>query len=122
MTRSFTASRAMSAATAAYGVYALARPQHLPDALESPAHERSTYLGLARAYGVRDLAVSGFGLLGRGRAVPSAMALRMASDVSDCVLLLRRLDEPRLRTKVAAVTLGWATLNGAALAWDLSRR
>lgn len=112
----------MSLATAGYGVFALARPEHLPDALDAPASEREGLLTLARGYGVRDLAVSAAALLGRGRVVPAAMTVRMALDVTDCVLLLRRTDDPVTRAKVATVTLGWAALNGLALARDLRRR
>ena len=117
----FPASRAMSLATAAYGVFALARPGHLPDAMKADPTERRGLITLARGDGVRDLVVSGAALLGGASAVRAAMATRVAFDLSDCVLLLRRTDDPAVRAKVAAATVGWASLNVAALVLD-SRR
>ena len=61
MSISYPASRAMSAATAVYGVYALARPAHLADAMRADADERPGYDTLAKAYGVRDLIISALG-------------------------------------------------------------
>ena len=118
----FPATRIMAALTAAYGVFALARPQHLPDAMNASGTERGTLLGFARAYGVRDLAISSAALSGRPRLAPTAAALRIASDLSDCVLLLRRTGDLGVRAKIAGATLGWATLNAVALARDLRRR
>jgi hypothetical protein len=118
----FPATRIMAALTAAYGVFALARPQHLPDAMNASGTERDTLLGFARAYGVRDLVISSAALSGRPRLAPTAAALRIASDLSDCVLLLRRTDDAGVRAKIAGATLGWATLNAVALARDLRRR
>jgi hypothetical protein len=117
----FPASRAISLATAGYGVFALARPGHLPDVLHATGTERGRLTSLARGYGVRDLVVSGAALLGRGRLVRAAMVTRALLDVSDCVLLLRRTDDRALRAKVAVATLGWATLNTAALVRDERR-
>ena len=59
----FPLSRLMSTATATYGVYALANPRHLGDAVD-PKHA-DDYDLLATTYGARDLAISSVGLLGR---------------------------------------------------------
>ena len=118
---SFRRSRLMSAATAGYGVFALGRPDHLPRALEADAEDRAGLELLAQAYGVRDLAVSALGVLGRSdRAVTTAMLLRIAMDVGDAGLLAART-EGRVRQKVLAATLGWASLNALALLSDARR-
>jgi hypothetical protein len=113
-------SRLTSAATAAYGGYALARPGHLADALRAPASERTAHDRLARTYGVRDLATSALAFSGRPTLVRTAMALRIASDVGDCLVLTTTTDDPDVRRKVAGVTLGWAALN--AMAWLADER
>ena len=121
MSISYPASRAMSAATAVYGVYALVRPSHLADAMGADAGERPGYDNLARAYGVRDLLISTVGVLGPGRVVAWAMRSRMAGDLADCVTLVAKADEGKVRGKVAVVTVGWALLNFLAYRWDRSR-
>jgi hypothetical protein len=121
MSISYPASRAMSAATAVYGVYALVRPSHLADVMSADAGERPGYDNLARAYGVRDLLISAVGVLGPGRGVAWAMRSRMAGDLADCVTLVAKADEGKVRGKVAAVTVGWALLNYLAYRWDRSR-
>ncbi len=116
------ASRLITTASAAYAVFALVKPEHLGKAMQADAGEMPGYNGLARAYGVRDLTISSIGLLGRSRAaIRTAMGLRIASDISDCVVLLVRTDDPAVKRKVAAVTLGYAVLNAAALAFDEAR-
>ena len=115
-------SRLMSAATAAYGGYALAQPAHLWQAMRADRRDREGLELLARTYGVRDLAISSLGIFGRQPGtVKAAMLLRIAMDVGDCALLSTRTDDEAVRKKVAAVTLGWAGLNALALAID-SRR
>lgn len=115
-------SRLMSAATAGYGAYALAKPSHLADALEVSDRERDAYDLLAQSFGVRDLAVSALGLLGRSpRTVRTAMTLRIALDLGDAALFARRVDDEDVRKKVLVATVGWASLNAVALAID-SRR
>jgi hypothetical protein len=104
----------MSAATAAYGVYALARPRHLSDAMQGAPEENDFYDGLARGYGVRDLAIGLLGALGSAPAVRWAMRARIASDLTDCVTLVVKADGVRVRAKAAAITVGWAVLNLAA--------
>jgi len=121
MSISYPASRAMSAATAVYGVYALVKPSHLADVMGADAGERSGYDSLARVYGVRDLVICAVGVLGPGRGVAWAMRARMAGDLADCVTLVAKADEAKVRGKVAFVTVGWAVLNYLAYRWDRSR-
>ena len=110
----------MSSATSAYAVFALARPGHLNDALGAPGAARPAHDRLARTYGVRDLASSALVFSGRTSLVRAGMALRIAGDVGDCVVLASSTTNHDVRRKIAAVTLGWATLN--ALAWALDER
>ena len=64
---------------------------------------------LAQTYGVRDLAISSLGIFGRSpRTVKAAMVLRIAMDLGDAALLSTRVGPGQVRTKVLAVTLGWA--------------
>ncbi len=115
-------SRIMSAASAAYGGYALAQPSHLWQALQSDREDQSGLELLARTYGVRDTAISALGLLGRSDGtVRAAMMLRIAMDLGDAAVLSTRTQDPEIRSKVLSVTLGWAALNTLALAID-SRR
>lgn len=119
---SYPLSRFMSAASAAYGGYALAQPAHLWQALRADRREREGLELLARTYGVRDVAISTLGLLGRRPGtVRTAMLLRIAMDVGDAALLSARTDDDQVRAKVLAVTLGWAGLNALALAIDSAR-
>ncbi len=118
----YTLSRLMSSATAAYGVYALVQPAHLGKAVEAPKSEMGAWEVLARTYAVRDLAISSFGMFGRsGRTVRTAMKLRILNDVGDGLVLAARTSDPDVRQKVLAVTMGWAALNSVALVLD-SRR
>lgn len=108
----------MSAATATYACYALLRPGHLARALEASPSERRSLDRLARTYGVRDLATSVLAASRNRTLVRTAMGLRLASDLGDCLVLGSSTDDPRVRRKLVAVTLGWATLNALALAAD----
>jgi hypothetical protein len=115
-------SRLMSTATAGYGAYALANPQHLGQVLEVDAQDRPGMDLLAQTYGVRDLVISSLGIFGRSpRTVRAAMVLRIAMDLGDAALLSTRVGPGRVRTKVLAVTLGWAGLNSLALLVDARR-
>ena len=117
---SFTLSRLMSAATASYGVYALAEPRHLGRFVD-PKHA-SSYDTLAHTYGARDLILSALGMFGRSeRTVTTAMVVRILSDVSDAAILSRRAHDDDTRKKLLGVTLGWASLNTMALAVDRRR-
>ena len=115
-------SRALSGATAAYALFAVVKPQHLGAFMDSDDFEQPSYDRLARGYGVRDLAIGSLGLAGRSpRAVRVAMALRVASDLADAVVLASRAPRAAVRARVLAATLGWAALNTAALVRDARR-
>ncbi len=117
---SFPLSRFMSTATASYGVYALADPRHLGNAVDPK--NAADYDLLAQTYGVRDLAVSAFGVFGRSnKTVATAMRIRILLDIADGVLLAVKAPDEQTRTKVLGVTLGWATLNVLALRTDQRR-
>jgi hypothetical protein len=115
-------SRIMSTATAAYGGYAFTQPAHLWQGLQADRKDREGLELLARTYGVRDLAIGGLGVFGRSDAtVRAAMVLRIAMDLGDAALLSSRTQDPDVRRKVLAITLGWAGLNAVALAIDSAR-
>ena len=117
---SFPLSRLMSTATATYGVYALANPRHLGDAVD-PKHA-DDYDLLATTYGARDLTISTVGLLGRSeKTISAAMAIRIACDISDGLILATRAKDDATRQKVLGVTFGWAALNTLALISDRRR-
>ena len=119
---SYRLSRLMSTATAGYGAFALAQPEHLGSVLQVDKKDRPGYDLLAQAYGVRDLTVAAFGMFGRsGRTVKAAMLIRIAMDLGDAALLSTRTKDDAIRQKVLAVTLGWAGLNAVALAIDSIR-
>lgn len=113
-------SRAMALASSAYAGYALARPGHLADALRATPEERASLDRLAHTYGVRDLATSALVLAPTPALVRAGMALRIVSDLGDCAILAGSTADPAVRRKLAAITLGWATLN--ALAWAADER
>ena len=114
----YSRSRAISAATAAYGLFAIAKPRHLGDALEAPHVQRSAIDQVAYTYGARDISVSALALLGSPALVRASMVLRIAGDLSDATILSRYAPNQKVRSKVLAVTLGWAALNTAALLAD----
>ncbi len=116
------ASRVLSAATLGYAVFSLVKPEHLGKAMESDAFEQPTYDTIARVYGVRDVVIGGLGVIGTPRAVRTAMGLRIAGDLADAVVLSTRAPNGKVRTKVLAVTLGYAALNVAALVRDRRAR
>jgi hypothetical protein len=115
-------SRTMSAATASYAAFCFVRPEHLGQALEASKHEQAGYEQLALVFGVRDLAISSFGLLGRSeKTVSTAMWIRIACDVGDGLVLASRATDPQVRTKALAVTASWGALNLLALRIDQRR-
>jgi hypothetical protein len=115
-------SRALSAATAGYGVYALAQPAHLWQVLDVDRGQRPGWELLARTCGARDLAVSAPAVWGRSdAAVRTAMRIRILCDLGDAALIAPRAGSREARTKVLAVTLGWAALNTLALVVDRRR-
>ena len=118
-----TYSRLLSALTALYGLFALARPRHLADGIEAPTAQAPAYDRMAYTYAGRDLAISGAALLSSDRnVVTTAMLLRIAGDLSDAAVLGTRSSSSGVRAKVIGVTLGWAALNTAALVADRRSR
>lgn len=111
-------SRLVAAASAGYGVFALARPDHLASGLEVEAS--TAWRTLAMAFGGREVAVGTLALLGDRRVVSACMAARLSFDLSDCGILLSQLEGDRVRRKVLGVTLGWAAVNALAVAADLA--
>jgi len=119
---SYALSRLMSTATASYAGFCFARPEHLGQAMGADKHEQAGYDLLAEVFGVRDLAISAFGILGRSdRTVTTAMWIRILCDVGDGVVLAARADDDETRAKVLAATLTWGTLNLLALRADKRR-
>ena len=117
-----TYSKLISLLTATYGVFALVRPRHLADGIEAPAVQAPAYDQMARTYAGRDLAISALALTSSNpQVVGAAMALRIVGDLSDAAVLGTGTTD-KVRTKVLAVTLGWAALNLAAYAADRRNR
>ncbi len=112
----FPLSRALSAVTAGYGAYCLLRPAQLADALGERADTGSRRLALT--YAGRDLPSGVLTLLGPDASVPQLMSLRIAADLGDAATL-GASTSGAARSKALGITLGWATLNAAALWWDL---
>ena len=116
----FRLSRLMSTATASYGVYALAQPRHLGNAVDPK--NAADYDLLAQTYGARDLAISSVGLLSKTpKAITAAMVIRIGCDLSDGLLLAGKAHDQQTRQKVLGVTFGWAALNTLALLSDRRR-
>ena len=111
--------RAAALATAAYAGYALAQPEHLHRLLPSEI-DPQTSRRLALTYAGRDLPISVLGVLGPAPAVPVALALRLAGDVTDAATL-GSTTSGTARTKVLAATLGWGAVNLLAFAADRRR-
>lgn len=119
---SYKLSRFMSTATAGYGVFALANPEHLGAVLEADKRDLPGLNLLAQSYGVRDLAISSLGIFGRsGKTVKAAMLLRIVMDLGDAALLSTKTTDDEIRQKVLTVTIGWAGLNALALVVDSLR-
>ncbi|GAA4671223.1 hypothetical protein [Nocardioides nanhaiensis] len=119
---SYALSRLMSAATASYAGYCFYDPGHLGRALGADSDEQAGYDLLAEVFGVRDLAISTFGVLGRSdRTVRTAMWIRIACDVGDGLVLASRTDDDAVRGKVLATTMTWGALNYLALRADKRR-
>lgn len=119
---SYAASRVMSAATASYAGFCFVRPEHLGQAMGADKHEQPGYDLLAHVFGVRDLAISTFGVLGRSdRTVRTAMWIRIMCDVGDGLVLAARADDDATRAKALGATMTWGTLNLLALQADKRR-
>ncbi len=114
-------SRAMSAATLAYSVFALVKPRHIGDNMTSDPVQQPHYDVVAYVFGGRDLAISSIGVFARSpQAVRAAMLARIACDVADAAVLGPRADADS-RAKIMGAALGWGVLNVAALAIDTRR-
>lgn len=106
----------MSAATASYGLYALAEPRHLGRLMTQDAKRQGDWDVVAHTYAGRDLPLCALGVFGRSdRTVTTAMVLRIAYDIADGLVLSARAEDEETRNKALGVTLGWATLNTLAL-------
>ena len=79
------------------------------------------YLVKKNEVDVRDIPIAALALAGPPAALPWAVGGRVASDVGDA-LVLGASTKGSIRTKVLAVTLGWAALNALAYAADTRRR
>ncbi len=112
-------SRLVAAASAGYGVFALAKPDHLASGLE--AEDTSALRTLAMVFGAREIAVGTLALLGERRVVSACMTARLSFDLSDCAILLTQVEDEGVRRKVLGVTLGWAAVNALAVAVDLAQ-
>lgn len=119
---SYLLSRLMSTATASYAGFCFVQPEHLGEALGADRHQQPGYDLLANVFGVRDLAISTFGVLGRSdRTVRTAMWIRIACDVGDGLVLAARTDDDQARAKVLVATMTWGALNLTALSLDKRR-
>lgn len=109
--------RVLGAATVAYGLKEILQPGHLATAaqLGDPDHRGIKVLGAV--LGLRDVAC-GVAMVTApaGRPLRAAILARSAFDVADCVAFT--LHAPAAaRPKVAAITLGWASLCGLSARW-----
>lgn len=112
----------MSAATAGYAVFALAKPRHLGAALTKSPLKQPEYDVVARLFGPRDLAVSALAILAPSAAVrEQAMVARVVLDLSDAALLTSEATTVGAKAKVLGATLTWAGLNVAAILADRKR-
>src|SRR4051794_422285 len=96
-------------ATAAYGVYALASPDHLSrhGGLGDGDPPDAAVRVLPRTIGVRDVA-SGVSIAIRPGTLP--LVLRAAFDLGDAVVFGTQLPTPKARRTVAAVASLWGSL------------
>lgn len=117
----YTASRAVSAATAAYAVFAAVKPRHLAIGLQAPDEHAPALDRVAYTYTGRDLSISALAFIGSRLGVRASMAMRIVGDLTDATILGTYAPTSKARRKVLAVTLGWGVVNAAALAWDERR-
>ncbi len=115
----FPRTRLAALATAGYAGYALAQPEHLHRLLPADVTPRESRR-LAFTYAGRDLPISLLGALGPAPAVPVALGLRLAGDLTDAATL-GSTTTGSARTKVLAATLGWGAVNLVAFAADRRR-
>lgn len=119
-TRPTAATRILGALTAGYGLNELLRPQHLAKAahLGDPRNASPAVRTLGAGLGLRDI-VSGaaMALAPAGRMLDTAVAARVAFDVTDAVAFAIGSPGAKTKVKVAGVALGWAALCGTSRAW-----
>lgn len=112
-------SQIMSAATAGYAVFALAKPRHLGAALTPSPLKQPEYDVVARLFGPRDLAISALAIFAPSVVVRErAMYARVALDLTDAAILTPEARTAGAKAKVLAATLTWASLNVAAIVAD----
>ncbi|KRC64041.1 hypothetical protein ASE12_04260 [Aeromicrobium sp. Root236] len=112
----------ISVATAAYSVFALAKPRHLGNAITASPLKQPDYDIAARTFGVRDLVASGLALAApTTKAREQAMLGRVVFDLTDSALFTNEATTTGRKAKVLAVTVGWAALNVAAIVADRKR-
>lgn len=115
----FPLSRALSAATAAYGVFILLNPRQLGTALKKPEGQQPGVDLVAYTYAARDLPVSAVGLFASSPAlVTASMVMRILSDFGDAAILGSTTENPEARKNALMITTGWGVLNTAALLID----
>ena len=123
MTRAnpYTASRIVSAATAGYAVFAAVKPRHLARGLQAPEKHAPALDRVAYTYTGRDLSISALAFTGSPMGVRASILMRIVGDLTDATVLGAYAPNKDARRKVLGVTLGWAVVNAAALAWDERR-
>lgn len=115
----FPLSRILSGATAAYGVFAVIKPEHLGSGVKAPLPQRPAFDLMVYVYAARDLPVSAVGMFAAApNLVTAAMVMRIISDFSDATILGLNIDNPEGKKKALAATLSWGALNTAALLID----
>ena len=106
--------RLLGVATAGYSVAIIARPELFtkPTALQAEGAPLPTATAIGvRALGGRDLACGlAMALAPVGKALRTAVAVRVGSDVVDLVLLGTSLPDSAARAKAAGVAGAWGTL------------
>ncbi|UJH70194.1 hypothetical protein [Ornithinimicrobium sp. INDO-MA30-4] len=115
----FPLSRALSAATAAYAVFALVKPRHLGDALKAPEGQKPAVDLVAYTYAARDIPVSAVGMFASSPTlVTASMVMRIFTDFADATVLGSNTKDPEARKNALMITTGWGVLNTAALLID----
>lgn len=111
--------RLLGVATAGYSVAIITRPELFtkPTKLQADGAPLPTATAIGvRALGGRDLASGlAMALAPAGRALRTAIAVRVGADVADLVVLGTSLPDRDARAKAAAVATAWGGLCG--LSW-----
>lgn len=113
--------RVLGALTAAYSLSTIARPAIFAKPCGLADADGSVPPGIAttiRAVSARDVAASvALMTVPAGPALRTAVALRAAADFSDTVVFGLLARDPKVRTKVVAVTATWGLLTLASRRW-----